>query len=122
MTPKAEGALRTIGEVAEATGVPTHVLRYWERQVPTLDPLRRAGGRRYYRAEDVETVRRLQNMIGSEGYTLEGAARAVAAGRGADVAARAGSERGSGLNHGGGVDVAQLMALRDRLARALAAD
>lgn len=120
MTPKAEGALRTIGEVAEATGVPTHVLRYWERQVPTLDPLRRAGGRRYYRAEDVETVRRLQHMIGSEGYTLEGAARAVAAGRGrGDV--RSVDVGSTAAPQAHGFNVAQLVRLRDRLVQALAA-
>ena len=73
---KAEGALRTIGEVVRDTGLPAHVLRYWESQVPALKPLRRAG-RRYFRAADIATIRELQRLVRDEGYTLEGAARAV---------------------------------------------
>ncbi len=73
---KADGALRTIGEVVRDTGLPAHVLRYWESQVPALKPMRRAG-RRYFRPADVATIRELQRLVRDEGYTLEGAARAV---------------------------------------------
>jgi DNA-binding transcriptional MerR regulator len=73
---KQAGALRTIGELADETGIAQHVLRYWERNVPALKPLRRAG-RRYYRPEDAALVRRLHHLVSVEGYTLEGAARAV---------------------------------------------
>ncbi|MEQ1688807.1 MAG: MerR family transcriptional regulator [Sphingopyxis sp.] len=81
---KAHDALRTIGEVSAQTGVATHVLRYWEHHVPDLRPLRRAGGRRYYRANDIALVQRLQRLVSDEGYTLDGAARAVRGGGGAE--------------------------------------
>lgn len=74
---KDEGALRTIGEVASATGIKTHVLRYWEQQFPQLKPLKRSGGRRYYRAEDVELVERIDRLVNREGYTLKGAKAAL---------------------------------------------
>ncbi len=59
------------------TGVAAHVLRYWEQQIPALRPVRRAGGRRYYRSADVDYVRALHHLVSEEGYTLEGAARAM---------------------------------------------
>lgn len=74
---KAPDALRTIGEVAVETGIAPHILRYWEQVVPALKPLRRAGGRRYFRPEDVALVRRLSDLVSRQGYTLEGAARVL---------------------------------------------
>ncbi len=70
---KDEGALRTIGEVGEALGIKPHVLRYWEAQFPLLKPLKRSGGRRYYRPADVELVRTIDRLVNREGYTLKGA-------------------------------------------------
>ncbi|TAD81477.1 MAG: MerR family transcriptional regulator [Sphingomonadales bacterium] len=70
---KDEGALRTIGEVSEALGVKPHVLRYWEAQFPLLKPLKRSGGRRYYRPGDVELVETIDRLVNREGYTLKGA-------------------------------------------------
>ena len=55
-------ALRTIGEVSNALGIKPHVLRYWEEQFPMLKPTTRAGGRRYYRAEDIALVRRIDDL------------------------------------------------------------
>jgi DNA-binding transcriptional MerR regulator len=69
---KAEGAFRTIGEVARDTGLPQHVLRYWETRFPQLKPLTRAGNRRYYRAEDVALVKRIDLMLNRQGYTVRG--------------------------------------------------
>ena len=74
---KDDGALRTIGEVAKATGIKTHVLRYWEQQFPQLKPLKRSGGRRYYRAEDVALVERIDQLVNRDGYTLKGAKAAL---------------------------------------------
>ena len=74
---KDAGALRTIGEVASATGIKTHVLRYWEQQFPQLKPMKRSGGRRYYRAEDVALVERIDRLVNREGYTLKGAKAAL---------------------------------------------
>ena len=70
---KDEGALRTIGEVSEALGIRPHVLRYWEAQFPLLRPLKRSGGRRYYRAADVALVETIDRLVNREGYTLKGA-------------------------------------------------
>lgn len=72
MSEKAPGAYRTIGELSEETGVARHILRYWETRFPQLRPLTRAGRRRYYRPDDVALVRRINALLGSEGYTIRG--------------------------------------------------
>ena len=82
---KDEGALRTIGEVSEALGIKAHILRYWEQQFPLLRPLKRSGGRRYYRPADIAMVEAIDRLINREGYTLKGAEavlRAAARGEG----------------------------------------
>ena len=70
---KEETALRTIGEVSEALNIKPHVLRYWEQQFSLLKPLKRSGGRRYYRPEDVALVEDIDRLVNEEGYTLKGA-------------------------------------------------
>ncbi len=70
---KDEGALRTIGEVSDALGIRPHVLRYWEAQFGLLKPLKRSGGRRYYRPADIELVKTIDRLVNQEGYTLKGA-------------------------------------------------
>jgi hypothetical protein len=84
---KEPDALRTIGEVAKALGLKQHVLRYWEEQFPTLKPLTRAGGRRYYRAEDIALLARIDQLLHREGYTIRGARLALAGKGEAPVAA-----------------------------------
>ena len=74
---KAADALRTIGEVTKALGVRQHVLRYWEEQFPALQPIKRAGGRRYYRPEDVALIAEIDRLVHREGYTLRGARQAL---------------------------------------------
>ncbi|MEL7691539.1 MerR family transcriptional regulator [Citromicrobium bathyomarinum] len=74
-------ALRTIGELGRALGIKPHVLRYWEEQFPMLKPLKRSGGRRYYRAEDVALVETIDRLVNEEGYTLKGARAAIRKGR-----------------------------------------
>jgi DNA-binding transcriptional MerR regulator len=76
---KAAEALRTIGEVSKALGIRQHVLRYWEEQFPMLKPLKRSGGRRYYRPEDVAMVETIDRLVHREGYTLKGARKALSA-------------------------------------------
>lgn len=85
---KDAGALRTIGEVGEALGIKPHVLRYWEQQFPMLKPLKRSGGRRYYRQGDVELVEQINRLVNTQGYTLKGARAAIRDGK-----------------HGGGAEV-----------------
>ncbi len=70
---KDDSALRTIGEVSDALGIKPHVLRYWEAQFPLLKPLKRSGGRRYYRPTDVALVETIDRLVNREGYTLKGA-------------------------------------------------
>ena len=74
---KTPEAFRTIGEVAQAFGVKQHVLRYWEEQFPMLRPLKRAGGRRYYRAEDVRLIAEINRLLYREGFTIRGARQAL---------------------------------------------
>lgn len=75
---KAADALRTIGEVAQALGIRQHVLRYWEEQLPALQPIKRSGGRRYYRPQDVALIVEIDRLVHREGYTLRGACKALA--------------------------------------------
>ena len=70
---KGATAFRTIGEVAEDLGLPTHVLRFWESKFPQLKPLKRGGGRRYYRPEDVQLLRKIRQCLYQDGYTIRGA-------------------------------------------------
>jgi len=69
---KSNDAFRTISEVAKELGLATHVLRFWESKFPQIKPLKRAGGRRYYRPDDVALLRRLQHLLHDEGYTIKG--------------------------------------------------
>lgn len=74
---KDAGALRTIGELGEALGIKPHVLRYWEAQFPQLQPMKRSGGRRYYRPDDVALVEEIDRLVNRQGYTLRGAKAAL---------------------------------------------
>jgi DNA-binding transcriptional MerR regulator len=77
---KAPDAMRTIGEVATGFGIKQHILRYWEQQFPMLRPLKRSGGRRLYRPEDVALVAEINRLINLEGYTLKGARQVIESG------------------------------------------
>ncbi|MEM8950293.1 MAG: MerR family transcriptional regulator [Pseudomonadota bacterium] len=70
---KSAGAFRTISEVADELDVAQHVLRFWESKFPQVRPLKRGGGRRYYRPEDVDLLRRIRSLLYDEGYTIKGA-------------------------------------------------
>lgn len=72
---KGPEAFRTIGELAQEIGRPQHILRYWETRFPQLRPLQRAGGRRYYRPDDVALVRRIDGLLSREGYSIRGVQR-----------------------------------------------
>lgn len=114
---KETGALRTIGEVSKATGIKAHVLRYWEQQFPQLKPLKRSGGRRYYRAEDVALVERIDRLVNLEGYTLKGAKAAL---RGAPDQQAAAEVSAAGEASVSGDVLAKLKAIRKDLHAALA--
>lgn len=69
---KSESAFRTISEVAEELGVQQHVLRFWETKFSQIKPMKRGGGRRYYRPEDVAVVKKIHSLLYVEGYTIKG--------------------------------------------------
>ena len=73
MTQKSSDAFRTISEVAEHLDIPPHVLRFWETKFSTLRPLKRSGGRRYYRPDDVALLERIRDLLYKEGFTIKGA-------------------------------------------------
>jgi len=95
-------ALRTIGEVARTLKIRQHVLRYWEEQFPTLQPIKRSGGRRYYRPEDVRLIETINRLVHTEGYTLRGARKAIQQG---------GAVRSSGNSPAPGVPAAARAAI-----------
>ena len=72
---KSPDAFRTISEVAEELNVPQHVLRFWETKFIQIKPMKRAGGRRYYRPADVDLVRGIRTLLYGEGYTIRGVQR-----------------------------------------------
>jgi len=74
---KSVGAFRTISEVSADLDVPQHVLRFWETKFSQLRPLKRGGGRRYYRPEDVALLRRIHTLLYREGYTIKGVQRVL---------------------------------------------
>jgi len=69
---KAPEAFRTISEVADELDVPKHVLRFWEAKFAQLKPMKRGGGRRYYRPEDMELLRGIRQLLHRDGYTIKG--------------------------------------------------
>src|SRR3984957_17813643 len=69
---KSPDAFRTISEAAEDLGLPQHGARFWETRFPQIEPLKRGGGRRYYRPDDVELLRAIKRLLYGEGYTIKG--------------------------------------------------
>ena len=72
---KGPEAFRTISEVAEDLDLPQHVLRFWETRFAQIKPLKRGGGRRYYRPDDVDLLRGIRQLLYGEGYTIKGVQR-----------------------------------------------
>lgn len=72
MTAKSADAFRTISEVAEDLDVPQHVLRFWEGKFSAIRPLKRGGGRRYYRPDDIDLLRGIRRLLHVDGYTIKG--------------------------------------------------
>jgi DNA-binding transcriptional MerR regulator len=78
---KSSTAFRTISEVADDLDVAQHVLRFWESKFTQVRPLKRGGGRRYYRPEDIELLRQIRSLLYDEGYTIKGAQKLLRARR-----------------------------------------
>jgi DNA-binding transcriptional MerR regulator len=115
-TNKSPSAFRTIGELADELGLPQHILRYWETRFPQLRPLQRAGNRRYYRPEDVALAKRINLLLNREGYTVKGVQKLLASGGTAPAPAP------TPVTPRQLQTLDELRAIRDRLAKALAAD
>ena len=92
---KAAEAFRTISEVAEELNLHKHVLRFWEVKFPQIKPMKRGGGRRYYRPADMELLRGIRHLLHAEGYTIKGVQKILRE-RGVDAVKRVGSAMVSG--------------------------
>lgn len=79
---KSANAFRTISEVADELHIPQHVLRFWETKFPQVKPLKRGGGRRYYRPDDISLLRRISDLLYIQGYTIKGVQRLLREGGG----------------------------------------
>jgi len=95
---KAPTAFRTISEVSDDLHIPQHVLRFWETKFPQLKPLKRGGGRRYYRPEDIALLRRISDLLYTQGYTIKGVQRLLR--EGGLESASAGGPAASAEAHG----------------------
>ena len=117
---KSAQAFRTISEVATELDVPQHVLRFWESKFTQVRPLKRGGGRRYYRPEDIDLLRRIRSLLYDDGYTIKGVQRLLKEGRGRlpaqrmDIAAESALEslrivsaRAEAMTAGGGATTRQ---------------
>lgn len=127
MTDKSDSAFRTISEAAEEIGVPAHVLRFWETRFSQLQPLKRAGGRRYYRPADMALLRQIRGLLHDQGMTIRGAQLALA-GKTPAIAEPAATAPPpepvpavATPARAAAIDRQALIAIRNRLAAALAA-
>lgn len=116
---KAAGAFRTIGEVSRDTGLPQHILRYWETRFTQLRPLQRAGNRRYYRPEDVALVRRIHDLLDKQGYTIRGVQQLLAGEARGGIEPALIAPTAPGPVPGEAVGADSLRVIRDLLAKAL---
>jgi DNA-binding transcriptional MerR regulator len=115
---KSADAFRTIGEMAKQLGVKTHILRYWEEQFPMLTPLKRAGGRRHYRADDAAMLETIHHLLNQDGYTIKGARKFLTTG--GKIAPEA-APISVAMPSESGIPASALRQIRDQLSAALAA-
>lgn len=92
---KSAGAFRTISEVAQELGVPKHVLRFWEIKFTHIRPMKRGGGRRFYRPEDMELLLGVRDLLHRDGYTIKGVQRILRE-QGVDAVKQRGKQRSAG--------------------------
>ena len=83
---KSPDAFRTISEVADNLRLPQHVLRFWESKFPQIKPLKRGGGRRYYRPDDIRVIHDIKDLLYNKGYTIRGVQQLLSKGNGVSIA------------------------------------
>lgn len=110
---KSPDAFRTISEVAEDLDIPQHVLRFWETRFTQIKPLKRGGGRRYYRPDDVALLKGIRRLLYGEGYTIKGLQRILK-----EQGPRHVQAIGRGAPIGASVQAAPVMAAQPRMAEA----
>ena len=115
MTNKSATAFRTISEVSEELEIPQHVLRFWETRFAHLKPLKRAGGRRYYRPEDVDLLKRIRDLLYRQGMTIRGVQQVLRAERRGSRGQAGGEGQQAGAATAGDPLVQELYALHDEL-------
>ena len=113
---KAPGAFRTISEVATDLEVPQHVLRFWESKFSQVKPLKRGGGRRYYRPEDVDLLRGIRHLLYSDGYTIKGVQKLLR-----EIGSKSIMESGRSSSGSGALGAAGVAAARTRRQSGVAA-
>jgi len=86
---KSDQAFRTISEAATLLDLPQHVLRFWETKFPQLRPMKRGGGRRYYRPDDVVLLERIKGLLHNDGYTIKGVQKLLREGHATEPAQKA---------------------------------
>ena len=116
MNDKSNDAFKTISEVSALLDVPQHVLRFWESKFSGLRPLKRGGGRRYYRPEDVAVLRRIRQLLYVDGFTIKGAQKLV---RSKTLATK--QSVLTAENRASGKDLAEVMAMLDDVKTRLSA-
>ena len=116
MIDKANDAFKTISEVSALLDVPQHVLRFWESKFSSLRPLKRSGGRRYYRPNDVAVLRRIRQLLYVDGFTIKGAQKLV---RSKTLATK--QNVLTAENRASGKDLAEAMAMLDDVKTRLSA-
>ena len=94
MVQKSATAYKTISEVSAALDVPAHVLRFWETKFSQLKPMKRSGGRRYYRQEDIALLQTIKALLYDEGYTIKGAQASLSKRRKSEANTSAGENNG----------------------------
>mgnify|MGYP001490726377 FL=1 len=116
MIDKANDAFKTISEVSALLDVPQHVLRFWESKFSSLRPLKRSGGRRYYRPNDVAVLRRIRQLLYVDGFTIKGAQKLLRS-----KASAIGLNSLATSNSASGEDLAAALAMLDDVKSRLAA-